>query len=275
MENGLDLNALKGLFDEFYSVLPKILWTVLFILLGWIIYKVIMALVKSALKFTRIDKLSEKINEIEPLKKSSFQVDLVKVVLAFVKWFLILILIIVGSDMLGLTVVSTEAGRLIAYLPRFFGGLAILVIGVTIGTFFKNTVQGTLKSFDLNGSRSVGLLVFYIVVIIATITALNQIGINTDVITNNLLILLGAFLAAFTIALGLGSKDIIYRLILGFYSRKNFEIGMRVRIDGVEGVIVLIDNISFVVATDDKKIVYPIKNITNREVEILNNDTEE
>ncbi|MBC9797534.1 mechanosensitive ion channel family protein [Sinomicrobium weinanense] len=272
MGNGLDLNVLKRLFDELYGILPKILWTLLFLLLSWVVYKVVVILVKSALKLTRIDKLSAKINEVEFLKNSSFKIDLVKVVLAFVKWFVILILIIVGSDMLGLTVVSTEASRLIAYLPQFFSGLAILVIGVIVATFLKNTVQGMLKSFDLSGSKSIGLLVFYVVVIIAGITALNQIGINTDIITNNLLIVLGAFLAALTIALGLGSRDIIYRLILGFYTRKNFEIGMRVRIDGVEGVIVMIDNISFVVATGEKKIVYPIKSVSNRKVEILEGD---
>ncbi|MGS2764680.1 mechanosensitive ion channel family protein [Sinomicrobium sp. M5D2P9] len=224
------------------------------------------------LKLSKIDKLSAKINEADFLEKSSFKIDLRKVILFFIKCFAILILLIMGADMLGLTAVSDVAGQLITYLPRFLSGVVILAIGIVIATFVKNAIQGMLKSFDMSGSKFIAGLAFYVILIITAITALNQIGVNTDIITNNILILLGAFLAAFTIALGLGSKDIVYRLILGFYTRKNFEAGMRIRVDGVEGIIVLIDNLSLVVAMEDKKIVFPIKNITNRNIEILHDN---
>ena len=269
MENNLDFNMLSTLFDQLYNILPTILWAVFFIFLGWVVYKLIILLIRSVLKLSKVDRLSAKINEVDFLEKSSFKIDVGKIILFFVKCFVILILLIMGADMLGLTAVSDVAGQLITYLPRFLSGVVILAIGIVIATFIKNTIQCMLRSFDLSGSKFISGLAFYIILIIATITALNQIGVNTDIVTNNILILLGAFLAAFTIALGLGSKDIVYRLILGFYTRKNFEAGMRIRVDGVEGVIVLIDNISLVIAMEDKKVVFPIKNITNRNIEIL------
>ncbi|WP_268225566.1 mechanosensitive ion channel family protein [Sinomicrobium oceani] len=269
MENNLDFNILRTFLDQLYDILPKILWTVFFIFLGWVIYKLIILLIRSVLKLSKIDRLSAKINEADFLEKSSFKIDVSRIILFFAKCFIILVLFIMGADMLGLTAVSDVASQIITYLPRFLSGVAILAIGIVIATFIKKTIQGMLLSFDMSGSKFISGLAFYIILIIATITALNQIGINTDIITNNILILLGAFLAAFTIALGLGSKDIVYRLILGFYTRKNLEAGMRIRVNGVEGVIVLIDNISLIIALEDRKVVFPIKNITNRNIEIL------
>ena len=98
---------------------------------------------------------------------------------------------------------------------------------------------------------------------------LNHIGLETDIITNNLFLIIGSILASFTIAFGLGSKDIIYRLLLGYYSKRNFKIGQKILIDGNIGVIESIDNIAFVVIIDEKKIVYPIKYISNKSIEIL------
>ena len=104
---------------------------------------------------------------------------------------------------------------------------------------------------------------------IVSVTALNQAGVNTDLITSNLSLILGSVLAAFTISFGLGSRDIINRLLFGYYSRKNLQIGQRIRINEIEGVIESIDNICMVLITSEEKIVYPIKDIVDNQIKIL------
>ena len=72
------------------------------------------------------------------------------------------------------------------------------------------------------------------------------------------------------IAFGLGSKDIIYRLLLSFYTNRNFEIGQKVIIeDETKGVIIAINNICMTIQTENEKIVYPIKVITNKKIRII------
>ncbi|MGV0940259.1 hypothetical protein [Empedobacter sp. ULE_I140] len=106
--------------------------------------------------------------------------------------------------------------------------------------------------------------------IFTIITSLNQAGVNTDLITNNLFLILGSVFLTLAIAFGLGSKDVIYRLLLSFYTNRNFEIGQRIIIeDDVQGVIIAINNICMTIQTADEKVVYTIKIITNKKIRII------
>ncbi|PCE64814.1 mechanosensitive ion channel family protein [Sediminicola luteus] len=269
MDTELNIELLESLWQQFVGVLPKILGGILFLIVGWLVLKGFLYAVKKGLAYTKVDKLAEKFNENNPMFGGSVKIVPSKIVLTFVKWFLILVFIIVGADMLGLTVVSNQVGQLINFLPRIFSAVAIFFIGAYGAALVRKSITSMLKGFDLNGSKSISTIVFYILIVMVFVMALDQAGIDTEIITNNLFLILGAFLAAFTIALGLGSRDIIYRLMLGFYSRKNFEVGQRIRIDGEEGTILAIDNICMVIKIGETKQVYPIKQVSNKKIEII------
>jgi hypothetical protein len=268
MKNDLNFNLLDELMKNVYEFLPRIIFGVLFIILAWLLLKVILFIIKKSLKLTKISSLSEKLNEL-PFLNSDFKIDPEKIILVFVKWFLILIFVIIGAELLDFTLISNEVGKLIRYLPKFFSALVILVLGLYGANYIKKTLRTLLKAIDINGSKVISNILFAILIVIISIMALNQAGFNTDIITNNLFLILGAILASFTIAFGFGSRDIVYRLLLSFYSKRNFHVGQRIIIDEKEGVIDAIDNISLVVAFKDNKIVYPIKHIADMKIEIL------
>ena len=92
---------------------------------------------------------------------------------------------------------------------------------------------------------------------------------KTDIITNNLTLILGSVLVSFTIAFGLGARDIITRLLFGFYSRKNFEIGQHIKTKKIEGTIQQIDNICITIKTNSGLVVLPIKIFVDQKVEIM------
>ena len=96
-----------------------------------------------------------------------------------------------------------------------------------------------------------------------------QAGIDTEIITSNLTLILGSVLISFTIAFGLGARDVITRLLFGFYSRKNFEVGQRIKYKKIEGTIQQIDNICITVKTKEETIVIPIKDFVDDKVRIL------
>ena len=125
------------------------------------------------------------------------------------------------------------------------------------------------SSLELSGGNLVGNIIFYLIAIIVSVTALNQAGVNTDLITNNLSIIFASILAAFTISFGLGSRDIIKRLLFGYYSRKNLQVGNKIKTDSFEGVIKSIDNISVVVSSDNRTIIIPIKEIVDNKIEVI------
>ncbi|PZD78233.1 mechanosensitive ion channel domain-containing protein [Mesonia sp. K7] len=270
MNNQLDFKVLNELYSKIAEITPKIILFILFVIIAWLLLKIVLIIVRGLLKITKIKRLEEKLNDNELVEKLNIKIKPDKIILAFVKWFLILVFIIIGAEFLGLKAISDETSNLISYLPQFFTALLIFIGGIYFANFIKVSVRNILKSFDINGSKTISLLVFYFLAIMVSITALNHAGVETELITNNLFLIIGAFLVAFAIAFGLGSKEVVYKLLIGFYSRKNIAVGDFIKIDEIEGMVLAIENISLKVKTvDNKTVIIPVANLGEKNVEIL------
>ncbi len=269
LQSDLDFSFLQNLWISFVDFLPQLLKGILFLVIGWLFVKFMLFLVKKALGFTNIDSLPEKLNVDEIFGESSLKIQPSKIIITTIKWILILLFIIVGTEFLGLKMVSEQLSNLIAYLPKLISALVIFAVGIYVANMIKKALTSVFKSLDLTGGNLVGNIAFYTIAIIVTVTALNQAGVNTDLITNNLSIILGAILASFTIAFGLGSRDVIQRLLFGYYTRKNLQEGDKVVINEIEGFVESVDNISLIINTKNGKTILPIKEIVNNKIEII------
>lgn len=264
------LEPFKEILTSIKDALPTVAGFIGFVIISWIFIKLFLWIVRKALAKTNIDQWSEKLSETKIFGDTTINIVLTNVILGVLKWFLILIFVMAGSNIFGLDTLSEGIKSFFAYLPRLLTALGIFVAGAYLGTMVKKAIQGMFKSLELTGGNLVGNIAFYLIVIFLSITALDQAGVDTSVIKSNLTLIIGSILLAFTIAFGLGSRDAVARLLFGYYSRKNFEIGQRVKINGVEGIIVSIDNICLMLSTPEGKVVLPIKEIVDSKVEILN-----
>ena len=263
----LTVESLNQMTINIAEFAPKVLFAILILLIGWLITKIIAFVLKRTLKFAKADKLTDIINEKNLFGKTDLKFNVTTVVVGFVKWIMFLVFLIIASDVMNWEIVSVEIGNLLRYLPRLFSAIALFMIGLYIANFIKKAVRGLFESFDLHGEKVISSLVFYVIIITITITALNQAGINTDIITNNLTIILGAILATIAIGFGLGSRDVINSLLFSFYSKRNFEVGQKIKIDDITGTIVSIDNICISVEVDGGDIiVIPIKEVVDTRV---------
>jgi hypothetical protein len=254
--------------EHFSTVGINIIKALLVLLFGWLFIKLVLMVLKKSLKLLKVDVLGQKINDIEIFEDKKLSVNLTKVILKFVKWALLLILIIVVSEMLGMAIISEEIGNLISYLPQLLSAAAIFVIGLFIANFVKKSLYSFFKSFEFSGGKIVSQLVFFIMLSIISITALNQAGVNTDIITNNITLIFGAFLAAFALALGLGSKDVVSDLLKTYYTRRIYEIGMKIKYKDVEGEITAIGDLTISLKTLNGTLIVPVKEILQNKVEI-------
>ena len=270
LKQDFDFSFLQNLWYDFVNFLPQLLKGLAFLIIGWLFIKFVLYIIKKALGLTNIDTLPEKLNVEEIFGNSSLKIQPTKIIVTSIKWILIFIFIIIASELLGLKMVSEQLSNLIAYLPKLISALLIFAVGIYLANMIKKTVSGMFSSLELTGGNLVGNIVFYVIAVIVSVTALNQAGINTDLITNNLSIIFASILAAFTIAFGLGSRDIIKRLLFSYYSRKNLQVGNKIKTENFEGIIESIDNISVILKTEQKTIIIPIKEIVDNRIEVLN-----
>jgi small-conductance mechanosensitive channel len=215
-----------------------------------------------------IDILSQRVADAKLFGDKQLKIDLLKLTLSTVKVLLVLMFTVVLAQAMGLTAISDAIYSLLGYLPTLLSALLILVGGLYLATVVKKAVVNLFETMGIGGSKMVSGALFYLIVFFVSITALNQAGVDTELITSNFTLVLGAFLLAFALALGLGSREIVGDLLRTFYTRKIYEVGDKIKLKGVEGTIEAIDHISMVIKTSKGKVVVPIKKIVENKVEV-------
>lgn len=260
--------SLENLWISIASSAPKILGVIVLVIIFLIVIKVVTSILRKVLLKANVDKLGDKLNQIELSEGKSLNIKLVDVIVKLVKWMLYFVLITIIADILELTMVSEGLKSLFGYLPKLFTALAIVIIGLLFANFVKKALQSFFESMELSGGKLLSQLVFILLMILITVTALNQAEINTEIITSNIKMILAAFLLAFSIAFGLGARNVIEKLLNTFYTRKLYEVGKQIEFNGVKGEIETVNSISITLKTDQGKLVVPIKDIVESQVSI-------
>ena len=128
-------------------------------------------------------------------------------------------------------------------------------------------VHTGLTSLGVSSAGILSSVVFYFLFINIVISALSQAEINTEFLAQNISIIIGGVIAAFAIGYGLASKDVMSNMIASFYTGKQFQIGDKITIDGVTGVISNIDKSSLTIKTETGRVMFPLNKAVNQKVE--------
>jgi hypothetical protein len=262
------MNSLSAITEEIAKVIPNLLGAIAIIIIGWLATTLIVGIVKKALKLAKADKLDDKINEIELLEGKNLNFNVIKIITKFVKWLLYILMLVIVTDILNLTMVSEEIKNFLGYLPKLFSALIIFTIGLLLANFIKKTVKSFFESMDLSGSKLISQIIFFLILIFISVTALNQAGVNTEIITGNITLILAGFLLAFSLAFGFGAQKVVGDLLKTFYARKTYEIGQQIEFNDVKGEVESINNITVTLKTDNGKLVVPINDIVESQVRI-------
>lgn len=262
------MQSLTSMWLEITNVFPNIIGALVVFLIGWIITKIIVKIIKKVLKLAKVNKLDDKLNEIEIIEGKQLNFDTVKVVSNFVKWLMYIVLLITASDIMGLEIISTQISELLGYLPKLFSALIIFVLGLLFANFVKNGLRSLFESMDLSGGKMISQVVFFLMLTFISITALNQAGIDTEIITNNINMIIAAFLLAFAIAFGFGAREVVGKLLKAFYARKTFEVGQSITFKNEEYIIDSVENISVVLKNSKGKLIVPIDEIVENQVQM-------
>lgn len=272
----MDLELLKASLQkafEQYVVgiingLPGIISGLIILLIGWLIAKLLRSIVKGALTRSGLDGAAERsgfskiLGKVGINKVSDFLAGLIYV-------FALLIFVVAAADAMHLTGVTNAISAFFAYLPTLFTALAIFLVGLWGGELVKRAVSTMMESVGLSGGRVLASVLYGIIVLFASITALNMAGVDTTLITSNIVVVLGGMLLAFCIAYGFAAREILANILGSYYGKDRLGPGMRVRIGQDEGVIEKIDSISIYLRSGDKLVLLPTKQLVGERIEVL------
>jgi len=261
-------SSLTTTFSDLIGTSGKILGALIILLIGYIIAKIVRKFVKKSLEALKIEKVGEKIREVDMFAKLDFELsDLLSKV---VFWLVFFLSIIVATEVLDLPVISNGVGSLIAFLPKVLSALVIFIGGTFIANIIKNLITTTTQSMNIGAGKIIASIAFFFMVLIFAIMALSQIGMPTEIMEKVLVIVIVAFLGAVALGYGLSSKDLMANSVAGMYTKNKFKAGQTIKYKDIEGLVLNIDNNSAIIQKDSgSKIVIPLSKFLNEEIEIL------
>jgi small-conductance mechanosensitive channel len=242
------------------DALPALLTGGVVLLVGWITAKLVKAILLKTTGRT-LDAMAERSGMSGVLAKLG-GATLSKLVAGLVYVLILLVFIMASADLMGLALVTRALESFMAYLPTLLTALAIFILGLWMGDKVSQLVLTLTESAGLSSGRSIARVLGGVIVLFATITALNMAGVDTELITTNIQIILGGLLLAFGVAYGFAARDVLSNILGSYYGNERFKPGMHVRIGEDEGVIERIDSVSMTLRKSDRVVMIPSKRLS-------------
>lgn len=197
--------------------LPKILGALIAFTLGAIIARAVKGLVFKILEAARFSSLIAK----TPLQLALENDDLGKkaeeVVSTLAYWLTMLVVVHTTVTILGLSSLTFMLERILSYIPKVISAIFILAFGVLLAGWVENLVKGAIKNVDPKSSRMLGKFSSYLILGMVVLISFSELGIASDFITILFIGFIGAVSLGLGLALGLGGKDLVSKLLNNWY----------------------------------------------------------
>jgi hypothetical protein len=267
---GILANTLSKLIEQSSTFISNFISAVLILGIGWLIAKGVAFVLKSFFSKIGLDKLGEKIQDMELLRKYDLDFKLSHVISMVVYVLIMLFLSVSAADTLGVPAISNMFLMLVNFIPKLIVAIIMTLLGLFISDLARKFVETLCKSFNIASGKLISMAVFFFLGFISIILALGQAGINTKLLESSFNIIIAALALAFSIGYGLASKDILINILSSIYSRKKFREGDLVEIQGVKGTIIIIDNTNLILESDGVRTSFPLKVLQTEKITLFN-----
>lgn len=214
--------AMTSLLTQFTTFLPKLLAALIVLILGAAIARWIKKLTTKGLEMLRLSK-GLQATPVEAFLKHAEMGRIESIIGSAVYWLFMLFILYTTTALLGWQAVTVVLDKVINYIPSVFSAMIILFLGVLLSGVVESLVKGAIKSMDGRSARLLGKVSSYLVVVITVMAAISELKIAQEFISTLFIGLIAMLALAFGLAFGLGSKDVVNKIMLSWYERMKKE----------------------------------------------------
>lgn len=259
---------MTNMLENIFNMVPNILTAIIIFIVGYFISKLVARGLRKALEKVKIDRLGDKLNEIDLVSKANAEIKLSSLFSKAIYYFLLMFFLVASAEALNMPAVSDVFKGIFNFFPKAITALLIIILGLLFAEFMRKILETTMKSLGISSAALIANFIFYFLFVNIFILALSQAEINTDFLSQNLSLIIGGIVAAFAIAYGLASKDVVANYVASFYASNHIEIGDRITIEDINGVVSNIDKSTVEIQTENSKVLIPLSKFMNQNVEI-------
>lgn len=203
--------------DTFFRYLPNIVGFLVILLVGYVIARIVKAVVVKALRSARVDARLADSHAGSFVEKASPGGSASRLVGGVVFWLIFLYAITAAIGALKIPAVTAFINQVLGYLPNVIAAVAIFVVASLLATAVVAVIGRTMG--DTPTGKVVETVVPGLIMAIATFMILTQLRIAVAIVTITYAALIGMLALAGALAFGLGGRDVAARLLESAYER--------------------------------------------------------
>ncbi len=193
-------NALQNALTNVVAFVPKLVLFLVILIVGIIVAKVLAKAVDAVLERVGFDRAVERGGVGRALEKSKY--DASDILAKIVYYAVLLFTLQLAFSAFGPNPISTLLTAIIAFLPKVFVAIVIVVVAAAIAAGVKSLIEGTLGG--LSYGRVLANIAAVFILGLGIIAALNQVGIATTVTTPVLIAVLATIAGILIVGVGGG-----------------------------------------------------------------------
>ena len=237
--------------------LPNLLGAAAVLVGGWLLARLLQSIGTRLMR--RFDPLARRSNVEGALQRIGVQRPLSEVTGRFVFWTVFLFFVAGATEAFGLPVLSTWVTGVAFFLPRIAAALLVLLAGVLIANFVRDAIRAASATANVSYGEPLAQVVRTVMIGVAVLIAVNELGIDITILTVALGVVLGATFGGVALAFGLGARTAVSNIIGSHYIRQIVRVGQTVRLGVVQGEIEAITPTSVVLRNADGRLIVPAK----------------
>jgi hypothetical protein len=208
--------------DEFFTTvggfLPNILVAILLLVVGLLFAKLADALVRKLVGAIKVDKLTNNKTVKKSMGDTQTKFNLAPIAGRIAFWVVLVIFLLTIAEVLGLNAMRDTIRNILNFLPRVIAAIIVITIAVAGARIVREVVAGALAKIGVDYAGVVAGVAYYVLIVFGAVLALDQLGFDTTIITNNVTVLVAGFSLAFALAFGLGGRDVAGQIVQNLYN---------------------------------------------------------
>jgi len=202
-----------------FAVLPKIIGAIILFSFGLILSGWVKKLIVKSLSMVKFEKLTKVAGLEGYLKKINSELTFTEVLGVFAEWVLVLVFLLASTEVLGLSVVSSVAAQMLAYVPNILAAALIFAVSFYIAKLVGGLIKSVVAGIDHKIARPAGNLARYLILLIGFFAAIDQLQIAQSLVSTFFQGLTYTLVLIIGLSVGLGAKDLVGKILSDWYER--------------------------------------------------------
>jgi hypothetical protein len=245
-------DSLGELAASLVALAPKLAGALAILAVGWLISKGVESVARRMLERVGLDRAATRGRVSGTLHEAGIESAPSRLVARALFWVLMLAFLLPAVDLLGLAALTAVIGRLVAYLPNVIAAGLIVLLGLLLGRVTRGVVGSGASAAGVAGASRLGAAAQTGVFAIVAILALEQLGIEIQILVTLIGAVLVGVAATMGVAFALGARPVMTHILAGHFLRQSLPEGLSVQIGERRGVVERVGAVETLLRGDER-----------------------